>query len=167
MKMVTRLSKGLAEISGSNKGRPSSRDCNVHLIHQSVQDYLLQGGLAQLDPTISSFVEALSNQYLLDTCFKYLHFREVQHDCHHNTDRVKTKVSLPRVRTSPLGSSFEARTARWAHFIFLSEGYADPSQYQQRKLRTLTRESIPNLGVDHGILDPMNPNTFHKRQPKH
>ncbi|KAI9892895.1 MAG: hypothetical protein M1814_001054 [Vezdaea aestivalis] len=58
-------SKGLVQIS-------KAKDHNVQFIHESVRDFLLDGGLASLDSTLSSNLIGASHDRLKQCCYRYL-----------------------------------------------------------------------------------------------
>jgi hypothetical protein len=81
-------SKGLAEMT---KGRNQT----VQFIHESVRDYLLDQGLAAIQPMLSEDVVSISHEHLKICCLHYLEKRQSAILCASN-DGVKALMSRRR-----------------------------------------------------------------------
>lgn len=85
--MVQQLSRGLAEISYGT----------VHLVHQSVYDYLLSEGFQDLDAGLAENPEGIGHLRLLKQCFKFLRVQEIE-DYSNAVQRNNTLPFLEYVR---------------------------------------------------------------------
>lgn len=77
--MIKDLSRGLAEVREiSIIPYDTSEPATVNLIHQSVKDYLINGGLVGLDQSLLFNVALGSNSLLAKTCLRFLEVRGFQ-----------------------------------------------------------------------------------------
>lgn len=74
--MIGELSKGLAEVTMGDVNSPSY--FRVHLIHQSVYDFLVQSGFKKLPYSSLADGNALPHMHLFRVCVKCLHSEEIQ-----------------------------------------------------------------------------------------
>lgn len=83
--MVKELSRGLAKVT-----RQSSK-LHVGFIHQSIRDFLMNGGFECLERSLSVNQEGISNAHLSEACLKFLATLEWPKDlnyCENRTDRA-------------------------------------------------------------------------------
>lgn len=83
--MVKNLSRGLAKVTRDLSG------LRVSLIHQSIRDFLMNGGFECLERSLSVNPEGISNAHLSEACLKFLATLEWAKDLNYyenQTDRV-------------------------------------------------------------------------------
>lgn len=92
---VCDLSKGLAEIL-KNDGKPI-----VLLIHQSVEDFLLEKGFEILEKSSAGTVVGRAHLWLSRSCIKYFFMEEVQSFANSFREAIDTQPGAPEVKEDP------------------------------------------------------------------
>jgi hypothetical protein len=83
-RFIVNCSRGLVEVTESEKGiwRSSSSSSRVQFIHESVRDYLFDGGLELIAPEISNNLTGVSHGYLKQSCLKLFSASLIHHIPH-------------------------------------------------------------------------------------
>jgi hypothetical protein len=73
-RFILNTSKGLVEITASKKGFVTDTISQVHFVHETVREYLLNGGISRLESSFCNNPIGMSHDFLKSRCADYMSF---------------------------------------------------------------------------------------------